>query len=111
MSEIVGASFTELTVSTNGSLAERAPSLTVTVIVAVPDWPAAGVTVTVRLAPLPPKRMLRKGTSVGLDDPPLSIRVPAGVWAPPTVNVSGPVARCGGSGWWALPGVADGARG
>ena len=33
-----------------------APSLTRTVIVAVPDWFAAGVTVTVRFDPLPPTR-------------------------------------------------------
>jgi len=43
-----------LTVSTNVSLALFTPSLTVTVIVAVPVCPAAGVTVTVRLDPLPP---------------------------------------------------------
>ena len=36
MSEIVGAVFTALTVRTNASLAVRVPSLTVTVIVAVP---------------------------------------------------------------------------
>ena len=37
MFEIVGASFTAVTVSTKVSLAVSAPSLTVTVIVAVPD--------------------------------------------------------------------------
>ena len=30
------------------------PSFTVTVIVAVPVWPVAGVTVTVRVVPYPP---------------------------------------------------------
>ena len=42
------------------------PSLTVTVMLAVPFWLAAGVTVTVRLAPLPPNTMFPLGTSVGL---------------------------------------------
>ena len=37
---------------------------TVTVIVAVPDWLAAGVSVIVRLAPLPPSTRLALGISV-----------------------------------------------
>ena len=37
MSEIVGGSFTGVTVTTNVSLAVKEPSLTVTVIVALPD--------------------------------------------------------------------------
>ena len=84
--EIVGASFTAFTVSKNVSLALNNPSLTVTVIVAVPDWLAAGVTVTVRLAPLPPKTILLTGTKVGLEEAPLSVRLPVVVWAslPPT---------------------------
>ena len=45
----------ERTVSTQLSLAVRAPSLTVMLIVAVPVWFVAGVTFTVRLLPLPPK--------------------------------------------------------
>ncbi len=91
MSVIVGVSFTALTVSTKGSLAVSAPSLTVTVIVAVPLWFAAGVTVTVRLAPLPPNTMFAVGTSVGLDELPLSVRLPAAVSASPTVKAIAPV--------------------
>src|SRR5262245_55693042 len=86
MFEIVGASFTVLTVNTNVSLAVNAPSLTVTVIVAVPNWFVAGVTVTFRLAPLPPKTMFPLGTSVGLDELPLAVRLAAAVSASPTVK-------------------------
>ena len=52
-----------VTVSRKVSLAVPEPSLTVTVMVAVPDCPAAGVAVTVRLAPDPANPMLlRIGT-------------------------------------------------
>src|SRR5688572_24954740 len=44
----------ELTVSTKLSMAVSDPSLTVILIVAVPVWSVAGVTLTVRLLPLPP---------------------------------------------------------
>src|SRR4051812_41970243 len=67
------------------------PSLTVMVIVVVPVWFAAGVMVTVRLAPLPPKLMLALGTSVVLDEDPASVRLAAGVWASPTVKGIVPV--------------------
>ena len=43
-------------------------SATVIVIVLAPDWPVAGVTVTVRFPPLPPKRMLFVGASTGLEE-------------------------------------------
>ena len=52
----------ELTVSRKLLLAVKEPSLTITVIVAVPASPATGVTVTVRLVPAPPKTMLFVGT-------------------------------------------------
>src|SRR2546426_1364352 len=86
MPVIVGGVFTVLTVSTKVSLAPFTPSLTPTVIVAVPVCPAAGVTVTVRLDPLPPNTMLLVGTSVALDDPLLNVRLPTGVSASPIVN-------------------------
>src|SRR6267143_5580922 len=92
MPVIVGGVFTASTVSTNVSLALFTPSLTVTVIVAVPVCPAAGVTVTVRLDPLPPNTMLLVGTSVGLDDPLLNVRLPTGVSASATRNGIAPVA-------------------
>src|SRR5206468_5492725 len=83
---IVGGVFTALTVSPNGSLALLVPSLTVTVIVAVPVCPVRGVTVTVRFVPLPPNTMLLAGTRVGFDDPALNVRLPTGVSASLIVN-------------------------
>ena len=68
------------------------PSLTVSVIAAVPVCPDAGVSVTVRFAPLPPKAMFAFGTSVGFDEPPLSVKLPAGVSTSPTVKLIGPTA-------------------
>src|SRR6267378_27426 len=62
------------------------PSLTVSVIVAVPNWLAAGVSVTVRFAPVPPKTMFAFGTSVRSDEPPPTVRFVAGVSASPTVK-------------------------
>jgi hypothetical protein len=53
---------------------------------------AAGVTFTVRFAPEPPKVMLEFGTSVVLDELPLTVRLPAGVPASPTVKARSPVA-------------------
>src|SRR6266487_1481966 len=75
-----------LTVRRKLSLADNCPSLTLTVIVALPVWPVAGVTVTVRVAPLPPNAMLFSGTSVGFDEVPLSVRFFSGVSASFTVN-------------------------
>src|SRR5438093_10562192 len=48
MFEIVGGSFTAFTVKTKLSVALNCPSLTVTVIDAVPFWFCAGLTVTAR---------------------------------------------------------------
>src|SRR3989442_10378624 len=91
MPVIVGGVFTALTASTNASLALFTPSLTLTVIVASPVCPAAGLTVTVRLAPLPPKTMLLVGTSVAFDEFLLNVRLPTGVSTSPTVKLNGPV--------------------
>src|SRR6266566_4240848 len=93
MLEIVGAVLAvALTVNTKLSLAVRLPSLTVTVMVAVPVWLRAGVTVTVRLAPEPPKTMLPAGTKVGLEEAPETVRLPTAVWESPTVRAIGAVA-------------------
>ena len=70
----------------------RLPSLTVTVMVAVPVWLRTGVTVTVRLAPEPPKTMLALGTKAPLEDAPVTIRLPGVVCASPTVKAIGAVA-------------------
>src|SRR5947208_6955575 len=93
MLEMVGVVFAvAVTVSTKLSLAVRLPSLTVTVMVAVPVWLRAGVAVTVRLAPEPPKTMLATGTKVGLEEVSERIRLPAAVCASPTVKGMGAVA-------------------
>ena len=55
-------------------------------IVAVPVWPAAGVRVTVRLEPLPPKPIFVFGTKIGLDELPLTFKLPAAVSTSPTVK-------------------------
>jgi hypothetical protein len=86
ISLIVGASFTAVTVNTNVSVAVNVPSLTVTVIVAVPLKLAAGVTVTVRFAPVPPNTIFAFGTNVVSLDEPLNVSVPAAVSKSPTVN-------------------------
>ena len=46
---------------------------------------------TVRFEPLPPKRMFAFGTSVGLDDDPLTSRLLAADSASPAVNAIAPV--------------------
>src|SRR5436189_2191500 len=91
MAEIVGGVLGPLTVNTKVSLAVKAPSLTVTVMVEVPVWPAAGVTVTVRLLPLPPKTMLPLGTRPVLEEAPLRVRLATGVSGSLTVKVMGRV--------------------
>ena len=62
------------------------------VIVAVPDWLAAGVTRTVRLVPEPPKTILLLGTKVGLEDDLDRTRLVAGVSASPITKGIGGVA-------------------
>ena len=79
-----------VTVSTKVSEAASAPSETLTVMVAVPVRPAAGVTVTVRFAPLPPKAMPLRGTRVVLLELPVRASAPAAVSTSPTVNARGP---------------------
>jgi hypothetical protein len=88
MAEIVGAVFgaAACTVTLKLRLAVSVPSLTVMVICAVPDCPAAGVTVTVRFAPLPPSTIFAVGTSVVEEEDLVSVRLPAAVSASPIVN-------------------------
>ena len=88
----VGASFSGWTVTVKVRLAERAPSDTVTVIVPVPLWFDAGVTVTVRVSSLPAKATFASGRSAGLLEAALRTRPLAGVSTSEIVNVSGPAA-------------------
>jgi hypothetical protein len=83
---------TAVTVKGNVMEVLSCPSLTTTVICATPVWFAAGVSVTVRVAPLPPNTRLAGGTRVGFDDVPLTVKLPAAVSASPTVKASAPVA-------------------
>ena len=92
MSVIVGTSFTASTVTTKVSLVVAVPSLTVTVIVAVPNWLAAGVAVSVRAAPEPPKTRFALGISVGSEDVAATVSEPAAVSTSPIVTASAPVA-------------------
>src|SRR2546426_11728617 len=88
MLDIVGGSFTALTVTTKFVLALYCPSPTATVIVVTPFWLAAGLTVTVRFDPDPPKTMLLVGTSVGSAEPLLNVRLPPPLSAAPPVQLS-----------------------
>src|SRR4029077_3902898 len=80
------------TVSRNVSLAAAVPSLTVTVMMAVPERPAVGVTVTERAEPVPPNTMALVGTSAGLDEARVRVRLAGAVSMSPTVNASAAVA-------------------
>ena len=80
-----------MTVSTKLVLLVACPSLTRKVMVAVPLWPGAGVTVAVRLVPLPPNTTLALGTRVGLEELAVSTRLFTAVSASLTVKASGPV--------------------
>src|SRR5882724_6331342 len=71
----VGGSFTAVTVRTKAVLALLTPSLTVTVMVLVPFWSAAGVICKLRENPLPLKRMLLVGTNPGLEEAAESTRL------------------------------------
>src|SRR2546425_1129449 len=67
MGSRVGGSFTGLTVSTKLWLTEPPlASVTVSVISAVPNWLVAGVILSVRLEPLPPKTIFWLGTRMVL---------------------------------------------
>ena len=72
-------------------VAERAPSETVSVTVAMPVRPAAGVAVTVRLAPLPPRTSPLVASRVVSDEAAVTVRAPGAVWVSPTWKGTGPV--------------------
>src|ERR1051326_1471491 len=88
IAEMVGASFTEVTVSRKLVFvpADRFGSISERVIVALPNWFGSGVTVTVRLLPVPPKTILLFGTRAGFEEEPLTVNRLAEVWELPTVK-------------------------
>ena len=86
---VVGA---EKTVRSKLLLADNPPaSVTLTVMVAVPDCPLAGVTVTLRLAALPEKTIFELGTNDVFEDEPVTLRLLVAVSASPIVNASADV--------------------
>jgi len=60
-------------------------------MVDVPVCPDAGVTVTVRFAPLPPKTMFASGTNVVFDELRVRFRLAGAVSTSPIVKLSAPV--------------------
>ena len=97
---IIGGAFPLPTVRTKLSLAELTPSLTVIVIVVVPDCPAFGVTVTVRFVPLPPKTMLLVGTMDVPEEAAVRTRLELAVTGLLIVKGSGPVLVLTGMVWF-----------
>src|SRR5713101_7867904 len=89
--EMTGKPLTALTVNKKLALLAPAPSLTVRVIVALPNWFAAGVTATVRTAPLPPKTMFALGTRVGFEETPESVKLATGESTSATMKGRTPV--------------------
>ena len=67
------------------------PSVTVNVIVEMPDCPFAGVTVTVRFPALPPIAIDALGISTRFDDVADTTRLASGVSASFTVKATGPM--------------------
>src|SRR6187551_3949604 len=90
MAVMVGGVFA-FTVKAKFVEAVRLPSFTVMVIVVVPLAPAAGVSTTLRLAPLPLKAILASGTSAAFEEVPESVKAPIAVSASPIVNAIAPV--------------------
>src|SRR5688572_20767652 len=92
MAVMVGGALTAFTVSTKLVDAFNAPSLTAMVMVDVPLSPAAGVTTTVRSAPVPPRSEERRvGKSGAFDDVAESVNPLGGVSASPMVKAMGDV--------------------
>src|SRR5690349_21174320 len=97
MFEITGGSLTGVTVRAKDELARpNCASWTVIVMMPEPLWLDAGVIVTVRLAPLPPKTMFCAGTSSGSEQEPFSVRLAGAVCASPIVKAIGPTAVSSG---------------
>src|SRR3954468_3324255 len=80
-----------VTLSTKESLELKGPSVTASVIVASPICPGAGVTVTVRLEPEPPKTIPELGTSVGLEELALNCKFNGAISRSPIVKAMGPI--------------------
>ena len=86
-----GAAGRARTLSWNVLLEVAKPSLTVSVMLAVPVWPEIGVTVAVRLPLLPPKTMPATGASEVLSELADKVRLAEAVSASEIVNGIGEV--------------------
>ena len=86
MAVMVGGSLTAVTVSVKLVGVLSVPSLTVTVMVAVPLSPDTGVTVTFLDSLLPPKAIFATGTSVAFEDAPVSVNALVAVSSSPIVK-------------------------
>src|SRR5438093_342209 len=87
--EMVGGSFTGLTVRTNELLADApSESATVMVMVVAPFWLVIGVMVMLRLDPLPLTAMFPSRTSAGLEELQVTTRFVAAVWPSLTLNAT-----------------------
>src|SRR5206468_9096400 len=85
--ETTGGRSIPFTASTKLVLVEPPePSVTVSVMAAVPDLSPKGVTTSARLVPLPPRTMLLSGTSAGLEDAAVTVSRSAGVSTSQTAN-------------------------
>jgi hypothetical protein len=98
MAVIVGASLTEVTVTINASVGLNSPSLKVIVMVEDPVRLATGVTVTVRVEPLPPKTTLASGIKDRLLDTFDTVKSPIMLSTSAIVNVKGLVDPSSGIG-------------
>jgi len=88
MASSVGVSFTPVIVSKKLLIVVApSPSVTEIEIVTAPNWFGAGVTVTVRLEPLPPKTMLARGTIVVSEEAAPKTRFALAVSTSPTVKL------------------------
>jgi hypothetical protein len=106
MVEITGGWFENAHV--NEVLVVFIPSLTEMVICALPVAPTAGVTVTVRLAPLPPSAMLAFGTTAVLLEVAVTVRLEMDVSGSPIVNAMGPIAWLYVPVWFAIEEIVGG---
>src|SRR5260221_11145917 len=103
MADTVGRSFTGTIVTRKEFETPLTPSLRRMLMVVVPDWLAAGVMVTLRVAPVPARTIFLTGTRAGLDEVAFRSKSSGGVSVSPIVKASGPMvvssfAICPGAG-------------
>src|ERR1041385_3518772 len=85
-------------------LVPPSPSAAVIVMVTTPHWSDGGMTVTVRLVPVPPRKIRFAGTSTGSLEAAESSKLAAGVSASSTVKLIGPSASSWKMDW---PGMCE----